>query len=137
MALGDSSPTNYLYVGCANALINGSSFARPAYIALTTDDMSAWTAATTGPVTESTGNGLVRSQATLSSTTVTVSGDTCKSTYVFTSSTSGSITGHICASSSSKIGGEMTSFYCYPATVNIESGDSVAATINHQFKAGI
>src|SRR5574343_343503 len=134
MGLGDSSPTNKLYVASANALVNGSSFDRPLFIALTSDDMSAWTAATTGPASESTGNGLVRASATVTSTTVTVANDACKSTVTFTCSTSGSITGHLCGSSSTKIGGEMLSYYCYAATVPLTNGDTLAATITHQYK---
>jgi hypothetical protein len=137
MGLGDSSPTQKLYVASANALVNGSSFDRPSYIALDTGDMSGFTAATNALATETTGAGLVRAGATLSSTTTTVEYDTCKSTYTFTCSTSASITGHVCASSSSKGGGNLCSWYCYAATVPLTNGDTLACTTNHQYLLGV
>jgi len=137
MGLGDSSPTQKLYVATANALVYGSSFDRPTYIALDTGDMTAFTAATNALASETTGAGLVRAEATLSSTTVTVSNDTCKATYTFTCSTSASITGFVCASSSSKGGGNIVSWHCFAATIPVTNGDILTPVMTHQYKLGV
>jgi hypothetical protein len=134
MALGDKSPTAKLYALSAYYLSNYSTL----HIALEeSSGMSTGYSATTNALLdEATGSGLVRGAATLSLVTTSTTNDTCRAYYLFTAATSATIHGHVVCSTASTASYDMYSWYCYAASVPIESGDTLACTNDHQYKLG-
>jgi hypothetical protein len=95
-----------------------------------------YSATTNALVDEATGAGLVRAAATVSVVTTSTTDDTCRATYTFTASSTTTVHGHVVCSTASTSSYDVYSWYCYPASVSLSTGDTLACTNDHQFKLG-
>jgi len=135
MAFRDQLATQHLFQKSAILLTSQSTM----YFALASADMSTVTAANNALPTECTGNGLDSTSgvAVVITSTVTTTGDACEASVTFTSATSGTIYGQAVMSTDSTTTFDMFSFYCYAASIPIESGDTLTCTHTHQYEVGV
>lgn len=135
MALGDKLATWHLFQKSAILLTSQSTM----YFALGSADMSTLTAENNLLPTECTGAGLHRTlgAAVVITSTVTTTGDACEASVTFTAATSATIYGQAIMSTDSTTTYDMFSFYCYAASIPIESGDTLTCTHTHQYEVGL
>ena len=137
MALGSKLPCNSLYVKSATLLTSQSthmSFALEESSEMSTTYSSTQNAM----IDEATGDGLVRSPSTtVEITTTTVTDDTCRVSVIFTAASTSTIHGHAVCSTASTTTYDMYSFYCYAASIPIESGDTLTCTNDHKYQIGV
>jgi hypothetical protein len=138
-----SGPTNNMFVAAAthfgSATTNSATCNTPAWIAFECQSMAAWTAASTQDFTSTPGatTGLGATAAGVTISTTTVANDTVRSTYTFTAATTVAVYGHCCLNvSTAGAGALVLSWYAYAGVQNLTSGDTLAATIDHQFELG-
>ena len=131
--------TNYLYAACANhigsATTNSATCDTISWIGFECQSMAGYTVATnTFTSTPGATTGLGALGATRSVSTTAVTNDTATATYTFTALTTAAVYGHVVMSIST--GGNFMSWYSYAGIQNMASGDTLAATIQHQFVIG-
>jgi hypothetical protein len=105
----------------------------PAWIAFETSSTMAavYTTTTNAFVsTLSATTGLGATAATKTASTTTNTSDTMTATYTFTAATTAAVWGHVTMTQST--GGSFMSWYSYGAVQNLNSGDTLAATIQVQ-----
>ena len=125
-----SGPTNKLYAKSGALLV-----AVPQWIALDTGDMTNMGASNNALVSETSGSGIARTQATVSANTVTVTGDACQAYVSFAANASVSVTGAGLFSASST--GDMWTWHRWAATVGAQAGDTLNETIKNQYELGV
>lgn len=135
-----SGPTDKMFSGIAahlgSATTASATCDTPAWIAFECQSMAAWTSATNAfTSTPGATTGLGALAATITISTTAVANDTVRATKTFTAVTTAAVYGHVTMSIST--GGNILAWYAYAGVQNLTSGDTLAATIDHQIEVGV